>query len=544
MIKTNGKMLSTVAALSLILPVLILCVPGSTANHYNSTRADAPTLNDTTVLADLIMTGDQINFTVIYTDADADVGDVRVKFDDTNETRGITGGGYQVMNFNPSGNSSLGVTYWYLKSFATPGNYTYTFNVTDAEANVTVIENGTSFNVILMVPDEGQLYGWVMSGMGNDSHPVPEADVIIHFYDNETNTTNYYNTTTNATGYYSKTLPIVEEPYFVMVNASGYVNPEKFKLQLLSIDNNIKKNFTLELWEPEVPPDITGELEGFILSTNDPVANASIIVVIFTDTSLIDNITGNITNETVREYNNLTTTSNATGYYLLEGIAPGNWTVVVSAEGFVDFPTTLSFSTELVAKNFTMVPRIILYKITGTIMPPTATGKIGFSQIIVNASSGNFTIDSLMDDNYTLTISADGYATLTRYVIVNGSDLIVGTIYLDKEVNIGPVKDADGKVVAGADIAFTLDGTSYTAITDSLGIAVFEIPYSTNLVSGTEITAEKNGTSMTWSHGEKIPLFGATPAVEQELSTGMIIAAVVVAVFLILIVVVAMVKKS
>ncbi|MDP7265560.1 MAG: hypothetical protein QGH39_08370, partial [Candidatus Thermoplasmatota archaeon] len=69
MTMNNGKFISTLAVLSLILPILILCVHGSTADPYN-TRADAPTLNDTTVLADVIMTGDQINFTVLYTDAD------------------------------------------------------------------------------------------------------------------------------------------------------------------------------------------------------------------------------------------------------------------------------------------------------------------------------------------------------------------------------------------------------------------------------------------------------------------------------------------
>jgi len=546
MIMSNGKLFTVTAVLSLILPVLILCVNGSTADS-SITRADAPTLDDTTVLEDVIMTGDQINFTLVYTDADGDVGDVRVKFDMTNVTRGISGGGgYHAMNFDPSVNSSLGVTYWYLTSFDTPGNYTYTFNVTDAEADESVVENGTGFNVILPVPTEGQLSGWVTSGLGNDRLPVPNADVIIHYYDNNTNTTKYYNTTTNATGYYSKTLPIVEEPYFVTVNATGFFDSSRYNFHLLTIDNIVEKNFTLEQWEPEIPPDITGELEGYILSTNrDPVANGSIIVVTFTDTAIFDNITGNITNETVREYHNLTASSNSTGYYLLVGIPLGNWTVVAVAEGYVDTPAELSFSTELLTVNFTVVPDKILYEITGTVLPTTALVKIGLSQITVNASSGNFTLDGIMDGDYTLTVSAEGYVTYTRRFNITGSDISLGTIYLDRIITIGPIKDGEGKGMAGANISFSLEGTTYTAKTDALGIAEFELSYNTNFAGGTEITAELNGTSIKWSHGEEIPIFAVViPEVEKELSMGMIIVALVVLIVLVLIVAIAMLKKG
>ncbi|MDP7266143.1 MAG: carboxypeptidase-like regulatory domain-containing protein, partial [Candidatus Thermoplasmatota archaeon] len=488
-----------------------------------------------------------INFSFLYTYDDGDVVDVRLNFYMTNVTIGISVGGiYHAMNFDPAINSSLGVTYWYLMSFDTPGNYTYTFNVTDAQANESVVENGTGFNVILQVPDEGKLYGWVMTGLGNNSLPVPEADLIIHYYDNNTNITNYYNTTTNVTGYYSKTLPIVEEPYFVTVNATGFFDSEKFKFQLLTIYNNVKKNFTLEPWEPEIPPDTTGELEGYILSTNgDRVANASIIVVSYTDTALEDNITGNITNETVREYNNLTASSNSTGYYLLIGIPTGNWTVVASAAGYVDTPGELKFTTELLTVNFTIVPIKIYYKITGTVLPTTASVKIGLSQITVNAISGNFTIDSLIDADYTLTFSADGYATIALNVIVNGSDVELGIISLNKLVNIGPIMDGEDKIVAGANVSFTVEGIEHTAETDSLGIAVFELSDSVNIISGTKITAVKNGTSITWSHGEEIPIFGGVSSgAEGELTTGMILVTIVVAVILILIVVIQIFKKD
>lgn len=548
MIMIKVKLLSVVTALSLILPVLILCAHGAAADsdYFNFTRADTPTLNDTTVLSGVIMTGNQINFTVLYTDADGDIGDVRVKFDKTNGTRGISGGGsYHAMNFDPSGNFSQGVTYWFVCSFDTPGNYTYTFNVTDIEANESVVENGTAFNVILPVPNEGKLFGRVTSGAGNDRLPVSNAIVIIHYYDNNTSITIYYNTTTNATGHYSQTLPIVAEPYFVAVNATGFFNSSRYKFQLLTIDNELEKNFTLDAWEQEIPGDITGELEGYIFSDNDePVANASIIVVTYILAGEIDNITGNLTNETVRQYDNLTARSNSTGHYMLEGIAPGTWIVVASAEGYIDSPGELNISTRLVTLNFTMITRITLHSITGTILPPTATAKIGYSQITINASTGNFTM-GIMNGDYVLTISAVGYTSHTLNVSVNGSDVNVGTIYLAKKVSIGPVKDAEGTVVAGATVTFTLNGNPYTAVTDSLGMAVFEIPYGESLAAGTEITAEKNGTSITWSHGDEIPKFaGEMPAVEEELSSTMIVVALAVMVILVLVAAVSMIKKS
>ncbi len=549
MTMNNGKFLTTLAVLSLILPVLILCSQGSPVGGYdeNSTRADAPTLNDTTVLEDVIMTGDLINFTVTYTDADGDVGDVRIKFDMTNVTRGISGGGsYHIMNFDPAVNSSLGVTYWYLSSFDTPGNYTYTFNVTDAIANESIVENGTGFNVILPVPDEGKLYGQVTWGLGNDSLPVPEADILIHYYDNNTNATKYYNTTANITGHYTQTLPIVEEPYFVKVNATGFFDSEKFKFKLLTIDNNVEKKFTLVAWVPEIPPDTTGELGGLILSVNgDPVADATIVVVTYTDTVIVDNITGNVTNETQREYKNLTARSNSTGYYMLEGIPPGNWTVVASAEGYVDTPTVLSFSIELREINFTMITQIILYKITGRVLPTTTKVKIGYSELTVNASSGNFTMDGLSEGNYTLTLSLEGYSTQTRTIAITNSDSSLGTLRLLRRIDIGPITNLEGKPLSDVGVAFSLNGTVYNAKTDGLGYAAFELTSAANLPAGIEITAEINGTTISWSHGEEIPHFGADPsAAEGELSTGMIVAAVIVAAVLILIVLVSKLKKD
>ena len=141
------------------------------------TRADSlPVLNDTTVLPDTIMMGDLVNFTVLYTDADDDPGEVRVRFERLNGSRGITDSSNPKMNFPEGGNYSQGVEYYYVKAFDMPGTYRYVFNVTDVELNETVVENGTEFQVILPVPDEGTLSGRVTTGRGNDTAPRPDPE--------------------------------------------------------------------------------------------------------------------------------------------------------------------------------------------------------------------------------------------------------------------------------------------------------------------------------------------------------------------------------
>jgi len=495
----------------------------------------APFLSDTTVLEDVIMTGDLINFTLFYTDGNGDVGDVRVKFDMTVGTRGISGGGsYHAMNFNPSGNFSQGVTYWYLASFDTPGNYTYTFNVTDVEANETVVENGTGFNVILAVPDEGELYGKVTSRQGNTTIPVTNADIIIYYYDNNTNATNYYNTTTNATGHYSKTLPIVEEPYFVTVNATGFFDHEKFKLHLLTIDNNVEKNFILEPWEPEAPEDTTGELGGFVLDADGAIIEgATIIVVIYTMTTEQQNISGNLTNITAKSYTNFTTTSNATGAFLIEGIAPGTWNVMVRAAEYKDKSENITFTTAHINMNFTLTATDYEVKV--------GPFKDGDGDAVEGATV-TFTLNGV---EYSAKTDANGKATFTLLVAAlpagtklhatkddneitwtQGEDIptLIPATPTTYEVTYGPWPD-----FAGWELSFVINNQTIRSTVNDTGYVTVTLPNDITVPAGHDFVLKKGDEEVRFKEGEEPKISGGEKDDGISLWVWIVIAIVVVA---------------
>ena len=172
------KMLPFGLSILLVLTVLSLGAFGNVGGTFQQgpTRSGLPVLNDTTTLPEVIMMGDIVNFTVNYSDADGDVGDVRVSFELINTTRGISDSPYHTMSYPAGGNFSEGVEYYYLGTFDLPGTYRYIFNVTDAAMNETVEKNGTEFNVILPVPDEGKIFGHVTTGEGNATAAVVGAD--------------------------------------------------------------------------------------------------------------------------------------------------------------------------------------------------------------------------------------------------------------------------------------------------------------------------------------------------------------------------------
>jgi len=548
------KMLPFGLSILLVLTVLSLGAFGTVGETFQkgATRSGLPVLNDTTVLPDVIMMGDLVNFTVNYSDPDGDVGDVRVSFELINSTRGISDSPYHTMSYPAGGNFTEGVEYYYLGTFDLPGTYRYVFNVTDAALNETVVLNGTEFNVILPVPDEGKIYGRITTGEGNATAPVVGADVIIYYYDNETSTTEYYNTTTNATGYYESVLPIVEEPYFMYVNATGFFDSEKFKFDLPTIANELEHDVSLLPWTPEVPEDTTGEMEGIIEEggSGEMVEGALITIVVYTESIETVNTSGNLTNVTMRTFTNFTDTSDANGTYYIEGITPGKWAVTVAKDGYITRSEDITFTTESLLKNFTLEAVIIpsTYTISGIVDPADAI--ISFSgnetSVLINIT-GEFTIEGLTNGEYNLTFTRVGYVASMKSVIINGSDVKLGTIKLPQgyyptyELVIGPIVDANYDPVVNAIITFSLGGQNHSATTNGTGYGVFTLFEGVTISGNTSITATKDGDSIIWSYDSSVPTFKAAEEEQDEdkgLPLAMIIVVIVVAVVLIIVAIV------
>ena len=545
------KMLPFGLSMLLMLTVISLGAMGSSAGTYqaNGTRSGLPVLNDTTVLPEVIMMGDIVNFTVNYSDPDGDVGDVRVSFELVNTTRGISDSPYHTMSYPAGGNFTEGVEYYYLGTFDLPGTYRFIFNVTDVALNETVVKNGTEFNVILPVPDEGKIYGRVTTGEGNATSAIAGADVMIHYHDNETSVTEYYNTTTNATGHYESVLPIVEEPYFMFVNATGYFDSEKYKFDLPTIANELEHDVSLDPWIPEVPEDTTGELEGIVEDAvnGEIVEGALITVAVYAESVETVNSSGNLTNVTVRTYANLTATSDANGTYYIEGIRPGKWAVTVTKDGYIDHSVDITFTIDALLKNFTLEVEVILltYNISGIVDPAdTYITFSGNETVTRNNITGEFIIVGLVNGKYDLTFSLEGYHSSMKTVVINDSDVKLGTIKLSPgpppayELKIGPIADANNEPVVDATITFILGGMNHTATTNETGYAVFTLDYGATIPGNTTITATKDDVAITWNYGSDAPVFKAAEEEDEELPLGMIIGVIVVALILIIVAIV------
>ena len=424
----------------LLFSILFLGISGTIGgtDHQETTRdASLPTLNDTTTLPEVIQLGDIINFTVLYRDADGDAGDVRIMINMTDETRGISGGGsYHEMNYNVTGNFTEGVVYWYERSFDNPGIHTYTFNVTDAGLNQTVVENGTNFNVILPVPTEGKISGFVTTGEGNATVPLSGVDVIIFHPHNLTGNITYYNTTTNATGYYESVLPIKEGSFGMYANKSGYLRSETYNFTIPTIENEKEKNFTLK--------------------------------------------------------------------------------------------------------------KIPKYSVTGAVIPADAT--IIFSDNLTvthNKTSGNFTIDGLLDGDYKIILEMDGYVSQAFDVKVNGSNVDIGEYTLLRAtftVIVGPLLDEKGVPVTGATVSFVYENDTKEIETDANGNATFADFPVDSIPGGIILTATLDDITISWTHGEDIPEF--KEEAEEEMPTRIIIGIIVAAILLVLVIMILTLKKN
>jgi hypothetical protein len=362
------------------------------------------------------------------------------------------------------------------------------------------------------------------------------------------NVTTYFNATSDANGNYTKTLEFGN--YTTYVNATGYVDSDETTFTVVVSDDWKWVDFNLTEWEPTTPADTTGELGGFVVSATGPViVGAKVTVVIFTETTEQQNISGNMTNVTTKTYANLTATSGANGDFLISGIAPGTLNVIVTAADFEDHSEDITFTTALTEKNFTLTATVVTYKITGKVVPITATVKQGSTAVTVNNVTGAFELGGIANNTtVTLTFSATGYVTQTKTVTLNGSaDKDIGTITLELvivpdtyTVSVGPIPGAG----EGATVTFVYANKTWTGTTNANGTASITGFPLVAVPANTEITATKEGMeTITWKQGDSIPEMKAEKE-DDDSNLVLYIIIAIVAVLIVVIVIVLLMRKK
>jgi len=195
-----------------------------------------------------------------------------------------------------------------------------------------------------------------------------------------------------------------------------------------------------------------------------------------------------------------TTTADASGNYTFSGLANGNYTVTPSKTGFTFTPANraVTISSANVTANFTA--QAVTYAISGSITP-AASGS-GATVVLSGAgtgtttadASGNFAFNGLVNGNYTLTPSKNGFtfAPVTQAITINGAN---GTAAFATQPaptfaisgTITPASSGSGAIVALSGAA------SGSTSADASGTYTF-----TGLANGTyTVTPSKSGFSFT-----------------------------------------------
>ena len=532
-----------------------------------------------------VVEGTIITFTVSYSDADGDKGNVTLYLDDE-----------PFAMVNGSDDWAGGVDFTYSWE-STVGIHTYYLFAEDVNGGNDTILNATlqPFSFEVTEKTDGWLYGKVVDVDGN----VSGAKLVIYSTKlNETNVTvvdEYYNTTTDIDGDYSSFLPFSFKKYGVLVDedwveGNGYTGVEPhLKTILLTSDDPVKwANFTLET-EPVFETETW--LNGTVSDIDGNLSDVDITVVIFVDepgemnvTVDDDNVTVNIT---TRTWMNLTAKTDENGTYSIkdipfnvikigdlpttatkvyrqdidgipEAVKVGQWNVIAHKAGYVDETALLEFEDgETTIWNVTLELYVeVKYKISGIVDPLDATIMIGTMSVSVDNETGAFSIENLTDGSYTLTFTATGYKTTTKTVTINGSDETIGKVELvldeeeigDYTVSVGPFEDKNGDGVSGIKVSFSYDGKEWSETTGSSGKAIFTGFPLIKIPEGTPITFSRDGETYT----------GTSPLTDDELKTFVepskkktdddsnliIIIAIIVIVFIIIVLVVLAMKSK
>ena len=461
-----------------------------------------------------VQVGTDIVFSIDYTDQDDDTGNVTISIDDDT---------YDMVNSSDNWAGTVTFTYTWT---TTLGEHSYEFEAMDwvgARGDKVI---GVNFTIHPVTQ------GW-LKGRVTDDEGLPVANVSLDVYQAELNETgvptgghiNETNVVADVNGNYSKLITFDQTKYIITVNET-WLSGSNYSRADPVIDNFLMTalspltwvNFTLYR---KVVTEKTRLMGNVTDSDGGNLSDAMVTLEIFTDELGEMNVTiegGNesiAVNITTRTWYNMTASTDTNGTYELsdvphalpsatmtetgskiychnndgspEAATPGWWKAVAHKDGYEDNTSTLKFTEfETTVWSPVLNKEIITHSITGKIEPVNGSVSFSGTQVVLyNATSGEFTIEKVVDGSYVVKIKAPaGYKDRDVNVTVNGSDVNLGTIKLDKikdgsgdtkyTISIGPFLDRDGNGITGVNVSFTYKDELFSQLTKADGVAKFE----------------------------------------------------------------------
>jgi RNA polymerase subunit RPABC4/transcription elongation factor Spt4 len=376
---------------------------------------------------------------------------------------------------------------------ATGGENNYTMKVTDGILNVsTQVYN---FFVLDVPPGYGMVKGHVKNGTSGD--PIAGANVKI---ENKANG-NTTEVVTNATGYYQQIL--VFGVYKIQVDKDGY-NTSSTEFQIKDSKDVENKDFMMS---PEGEgPIVFGYLKGYIKT----LVNGS--------EQLIGGANIELASGGVSHWGD---SENGTGEYLIKpksiGVPVGDYTITITKKGYKDIDesiaikvgeNTQSYFLELkidegpgIADNFTLKLTVNPYDAEVHVDGVSRVGQD------IPPGSGLYFFD-LARGPHKVEVFKTGFITYLNDEIDLLSDHKIDVILEEKaggdDEDVEPpvsedsikLKDSNGNPVVGATIEFKIGNITYTATTNSEGIAEFNVtvPKVTQVTITTKSGEVREGT--------------------------------------------------
>ncbi len=242
--------------------------------------------------------------------------------------------------------------------------------------------------------------------------------------------------TTDGSGNYTLS-NVAPGTYTVTASAAGHTS--RSSMVSVTSGNTTTLNFQLT---PNVPGAITGQVTDS--STGVAIVGATV------------------------SYSGGSTTTDSSGNYTLNNVAPGTYTVTASATGYTSLSSTVSVTSGITATvNFqlnplpTNVPGTIKGRVTNISTGGGVSGAtVSFSGgSTTSDSSGNYTFSGVTPGTYSVTASHTGFFPVTHAAVLGSGATVTLNFAMATGGKIaGTVTNSSGAAISGA--AVTLTGGS------------------------------------------------------------------------------------
>lgn len=348
-----------------------------------------------------------------------------------------------------TGTSGVNATYTFTN--VALGAYTLSgtcSNYTQNSKSVTIVSGNQTSSLYLTPNNTGLLSGNVINSSFENLQNVT-VDLI---FENQIIATK----STNAQGNYQFSA-ITPGSYILHAYSSSYQN--SVTGVVLYDDQNTTANFTLN------PNPIT--LTGVIRDTSSNLMNNATLSVYSANLLLFQ------------------TKSDVNGNYSVQGLSPGNYTIIASKDNYQSYSTSKTISSNPATQD------IVIIANSGTLQGKISdrfTNPIAGAVVIINSknapqytaqsdNNGNYTIKSLPEETYDVHVHQNGYLVAIDSVTISSLDQTKNfTLITSSHLVGGYVSNTSGSgSVAGAYVNLYYNGIFIqTAVTNSDGYYEFQ----------------------------------------------------------------------